>query len=98
VNVRVRNGLTGGESVVEADVETVGLQISNQPVPDYGDQIPDRTLLWDLEFIDAADVFARHDKRMPLIHRIRICKRDGMLVLDPDSVEAERAEWAGLQG
>jgi hypothetical protein len=40
VEVSVRDGLAGGESVVEADVENIGLEIMEQSLTDLGDQVP----------------------------------------------------------
>src|SRR5262249_5186727 len=85
VDVRVSDGLAGRDSIVEADVEAVGLETRKQSIANFGDHVPDGALLRDLQFINATYVLPRCHERMPLTHRIRICKRDGMLVLDPDS-------------
>jgi hypothetical protein len=49
----------------------IGLEITEQPQADLGDQVPEGALLRDGEFIDGADVLARRYRRMSL--RDRIC-------------------------
>lgn len=45
VHMGMFNGLTGSQSIVHADVEAIGLEFGDQPVPYLADQIPNCGLL-----------------------------------------------------
>ena len=75
--VSVENGLPGGRSVVQADVEAVDLVVGVEPLPDPRDQCPDVLLLLWSKVKEAAHVAPGHDQRVARAHGEPIVKGGG---------------------
>jgi hypothetical protein len=69
VNVRMVNGLAGGDSIVYSDIEGVHIQFLRQRTPHFRYECPKVCMGLDWQSIDAAYVLAWNDEGMTLGQR-----------------------------
>ena len=94
MDMGVGHRLAGGLAVVDADIESGGLEFRLKLLPNLGDQPPQGRLFLGRQIEQADNVLPGHDERMPFGSSDRHRGSQAGGILQPDLVVAYLAEWA----
>src|SRR3569623_144138 len=96
MDVQVRNGLTAGRTVVDADVVAVGLVVLVEDVLRLRQHPEQRSLLGFGGLEQRGDVTARNDHRMPERDGKPVAIGHGEFIFGDDAMRVELAEGTGF--
>lgn len=97
MDVQVRHGLPGSRAIIDADVESIRLELGCRCCLGLVEQRQERGafLVGDLE--EGADVALGNDEAVARRHRKAVSNPDSVLVLPSDARGGQRAEGAELR-